>query len=211
MDTLTPGAVAGRALEIADADGLAAVSMRRLARELGVTPMALYWHFGTKEALLDGMADRVLAEVGLPPDDGRPWRPRLEGLLRSFLDVLRRHPAAPDLLTGAGELSEHRLLIQEAALALLAEAGFSPEEAVQVVGHATGTLVSLARDQAGRADEQRAREVRARLLALPPERYPHTIEAAGPISACADPDTYYAYGIALLLAGIDALAAERPG
>ena len=65
--SLSRDVVADRALEIADAEGLDAVTIRRLATELGVTPMALYWHFRTKEDLLAGLADRVLDGLEVPP------------------------------------------------------------------------------------------------------------------------------------------------
>ncbi|MBB4935531.1 AcrR family transcriptional regulator [Lipingzhangella halophila] len=206
MTSLTPEAVVDRALDLADAEGLAAVSMRRLAGELGVTPMALYWHFRTKEALLDAMVDRVFSEVDLQPPVDAPWRRRLSDLLWSFLRAVRGHPAAPELLTRAGATCENRLLTQEAALDILARAGFSPAEATQIVGHATSTLLSLTRGQVGRTDEAESRRIRAFLHGLPPDRFPRTIEAAEPISVCEDPDTYYEFGITMLLAGIDALA-----
>lgn len=57
--TLTPQTVVEGALALADAEGLEAVTIRRLAKELGVTPMALYWHFSSKGELLEGMAARI--------------------------------------------------------------------------------------------------------------------------------------------------------
>ena len=66
--TLTPGAIVERAIALADAGGIEAVTIRRLARELGVTPMALYWYFRNKDELLDGMAARLLESVDLPVD-----------------------------------------------------------------------------------------------------------------------------------------------
>src|SRR3978361_2253941 len=68
--SLTREGVADRALALADADGLEAVTIRRLATELGVTPMALYWHFRTKEDLLEGLGDRVLDAVEVPEASG---------------------------------------------------------------------------------------------------------------------------------------------
>ncbi|WP_393916523.1 TetR/AcrR family transcriptional regulator [Halostreptopolyspora alba] len=211
MTTLTPATVVDRALELADAEGLAAVSMRRLAGELGVTPMALYWHFRTKESLLEAMVDRVFAEVDRRSSAEASWRQQLSDLLWSFLRAVRGHPAAPELLARAGATCENRLLTQEAALEILARAGFSPAEATQIVGHATSTLLSLARSQVARADEAESRRIRAFLYGLPPDRFPRTIEAAEPISACEDPDTYYEFGVTLLLTGIDALAKRRGG
>jgi AcrR family transcriptional regulator len=65
---LSKDAVVERGLAIADAEGLDALTIRRLANELGVTPMALYWHFRSKEALLTGLADRIWAEIDTDTD-----------------------------------------------------------------------------------------------------------------------------------------------
>src|SRR4028119_2254718 len=66
--TLTPQAVVEGALALADAEGLGAVTIRRLAKELGVTPMALYWHFRSKDELLEGMAARGSEASDTPLD-----------------------------------------------------------------------------------------------------------------------------------------------
>src|SRR3712207_3087264 len=80
--TLTPRAVVEGALALAEAEGLGAVTIRRLAKELGVTPMALYWHFRSKDELLDGMAARIFEEVGLAVvDASAAWQEQLRVLL----------------------------------------------------------------------------------------------------------------------------------
>ena len=76
---LSRDAILDRALAIADADGIDAVSVRRLARELGVTPMALYWHFAGKEALLHALGDRLLGGLDLTWTSGRPGRSSFGG------------------------------------------------------------------------------------------------------------------------------------
>src|SRR3954469_13487276 len=81
------------AMTLADAEGLDAVTIRRLAQEHGVTPMAMYWHFNDKDSLLDGLAEYLIAAVKLPaPADG-PWAVRLHEVLRAFLEAIRPHPA----------------------------------------------------------------------------------------------------------------------
>ena len=58
-------------MQLADSAGLDALTIRKLAHELGVTPMALYWHFRSKDELLDGLAERVWSEIDVDVDDGR--------------------------------------------------------------------------------------------------------------------------------------------
>ncbi|MDA0564769.1 TetR/AcrR family transcriptional regulator C-terminal domain-containing protein [Streptomonospora sp. S1-112] len=219
--TLTPRAVVDGALALADAHGLETVTIRRLATELGVTPMALYWHFRSKDDLLDGMVDRVYDRVhdriAATLDPSAPWQRQLRGVLEAMVEVLRAHPATAPLLATRGTMSESGLRATEAVLGVLRRAGFSPDEATQVARHALSTVTDLV-GQAGRAtapaeetDEAAAarRRARAHLAALPPDRFPHVIEAAGPLSACEDPDAHYAFGLDLLLAGIETTAARR--
>ncbi len=71
--TLTPRAVAEGALALADSEGLGGVTIRRLAKELGVTPMALYWHFRSKDELLEGVAARIFEEIDLSVDASATW------------------------------------------------------------------------------------------------------------------------------------------
>src|SRR5215208_8474794 len=96
--TLTPQTVVKGALALAEAEGLEAVTIRRLAKKLGVTPMALYWHFRSKDELLDGMAARIFEEVDLSVDASAGWQEQLRALLGSMLGVLRAHPSTAILL-----------------------------------------------------------------------------------------------------------------
>ncbi|MEW2139730.1 TetR/AcrR family transcriptional regulator C-terminal domain-containing protein [Streptomyces sp. NPDC005409] len=81
------------AVALADATGIDALSMRRLAQELDVVPMALYKHVANKEELLDGMADAVVGEID-PPAAGPDWRSVVRGRILSARRVLLRHPWA---------------------------------------------------------------------------------------------------------------------
>jgi TetR/AcrR family tetracycline transcriptional repressor len=70
---LSKAAVVERALALADELGLEALTIRRLAQDLGVTPMALYWHFRSKEELLAGLGDQVWAEIDADADPAADW------------------------------------------------------------------------------------------------------------------------------------------
>jgi DNA-binding transcriptional regulator YhcF (GntR family) len=87
------------AITLADAEGITALSMRRLAAELGVGPMALYRHVPDKDELLRLMADAALGQAELPEPGPAEWRPRLELAARAQWGAYRRHPwLAPILL-----------------------------------------------------------------------------------------------------------------
>src|SRR5215510_15883666 len=79
-DRLSRATVAEHALKLADAEGLDSVTIRRLAQELGVTPMALYWHFKNKDELLLGIADHVLSGVSANRSADDPWQPQLRAM-----------------------------------------------------------------------------------------------------------------------------------
>lgn len=84
--------IVSTAVRIADVDGLDAVSIRRIAAELGVRPMSLYDHFASKEALLDAMADEVVAEVLIPGPHSEHWREALAAVARRNYANYLRHP-----------------------------------------------------------------------------------------------------------------------
>ena len=214
--TLTPRTVVEGALALAEAEGLEAVTIRRLARELGVTPMALYWHFRSKDELLEGVAASIFEEVDLSVDASARWQEQLRALLGSMLGVLRAHRSAAILLSTRTVSSEGSLRATEVALDILGRGGFSPAEATQIARHALSTVTNLvsgepgvvAREESGKLIDAR-RRARLFLDSLPPERYPRLVEAATPLSEGVDPDTYFAFGLDLLLAGIEAMAARK--
>jgi TetR/AcrR family transcriptional regulator, tetracycline repressor protein len=215
-NALTPRAVVEGALSLADSEGLEALTIRRLAKELGVTPMALYWHFRNKGELLDGMAARIFEEVDLSVDASATWQEQLRALLGSMLGVLRAHPSTAILLSTRTASSEGSLRATEVALDILRRGGFSPTEATQIARHALSTVTNLvsgepgvvAREESGNLIDAR-RRARLFLESLPSERYPRLVEAATPLSEGVDPDAYFAFGLDLLLAGIEAMAVRK--
>src|SRR5213593_2576871 len=120
---LTTERVVAAALLAADQGGIEAVSLRRLAGALDVTPMAIYRHVRNKSHLLDLMAERLLEQVDLAPDELAPWQDRLRRLLGSYQAVAASHPAAP-LLLSRPFVSPASPRATEALLAIIRGAGF---------------------------------------------------------------------------------------
>ena len=213
---LTRAAVVDRALALADAAGLEALTIRKLATELGVTPMALYWHFRGKDELLEGLAERLWSEMDLTVDRSAPWTEQLRGLLNSLLVMLRAHPAATQLLARSDiEKSGSALNAIEVTLDLLRTAGLSPAEASAVARSAfwTGLMLVMSEpgieilDGAERTELQRKKQVV--MATLPPSKYPRTVECAIPMTACDDPEEHYQFGVDVFIEGVAALAAKR--
>ncbi|WP_371406723.1 TetR/AcrR family transcriptional regulator [Kribbella sp. NBC_00662] len=206
---LDPEKVVDSALAIADDEGPAAVSFRKLAAQHDVTPMALYRHFKDKDDLLAAIGDRILADVVPPePNDDR-WDKQLHTLLTAFVTALRGHPRLADLTLPRILITEPGLALAERALELLVEGGFTVDDAAEVGRQAICSLISLvttdpiAREVSDpEAREASLRRKRASLGALSPDRYPLITSAAGALICPESRDRYYEIGLDLVVAGI---------
>ena len=210
---LSRSAVVDRALQLADAEGIDALTIRRLATELGVTPMALYWHFRNKEELIVALADRIWGEIKSDVDPAAAWPRQLRGLLESLIDVLRTHPSASALLIGNKMFGESSWQVTEAALEVLHSAGFDALHASEIARSALWTALMLVMSEPGfdfltqdeRVEHLRRKQVE--LASLPPQRYPRLVEAAVPMTTCDDdPVFHYQFGVDLFIAGVQAMA-----
>ena len=132
---LTRPLILERALALADAEGLPAVTMRRLGSELGVEAMSLYHHVPNKEALLDGMVDVVFSEIHLPRADP-DWRAEMRLRSESGRAVLKRHRWAVGLMDSRANPGFETLRHHDAVLGCLRAGGFS----VAMTAHAFAVL-----------------------------------------------------------------------
>ena len=214
---LSKRAVVDRALKLADADGLDTLTIRKLAQDLGVTPMALYWHFRSKDDLLEGMSEQIWGEVEVNVDPSVPWWAQLQGGLESLIQVLRAHRSAPQLVLEHEKRNEAALHATETALAILRSAGFDALHAAEIARSTLWTAITLVMSEAGYhpefSDEERAewnRRSQIELAMLPAARYPRLVECAAPMANC-DPDFHYRFGVELFIAGVRAIAEQQRG
>ena len=200
-----------RALTVMDVEGPDAVTIRRIAQEFGVTPMALYWHVANKEELLAAMGDALLAGV-TPPATTGTWSTQLRAVVMNLIENLSQHPAAAELVFSRILVTEPGLRLTEFTLALLEDAGFSREQAADLARMGLQTAMMLVTQRPG-AESQAARDQREALLAekrahvesLPAGLYPHVRAAAVPLTDCDDEAAYYAFGVDLYIEGALAL------
>ncbi|MFK4083990.1 TetR/AcrR family transcriptional regulator [Kribbella sp. NPDC020789] len=206
---LDPQKVVDSALAIADDEGSAAVTLRRLAQLHGVTPMALYRHFKDKDDLLAALGDRLLASVELPEPTDEPWDQQLQKALTAFVNALRQHPRLADLTLLRMLVSEDGLRICERLMEILTAGGFDVDDAAEVGRQSVCSLISLVMtdpitrevsDPVQREDSLRMK--RAALGALSPHKYPLVTAAADTLVCPASSDRYYDLGIELVVAGI---------
>jgi TetR/AcrR family tetracycline transcriptional repressor len=213
---LTRATVVDQALALADKSGLDSLTIRKLATELGVTPMALYWHFRGKDELLNGLAERIWGEIDLTVDRAAPWTEQIRRLLESLLTVLRAHPAAPELLLGSEKMnSEPARNATELTLDILRTAGFSPEDASFAARSVLWTGITLVMsepgieslDDAERTELQRKKQVT--LATQSSAKFPRLVECAVPMTACDNPEKHYEFGVDVFIGGLAAVAATR--
>ena len=210
---LTPDAIVASAFALADREGLEAVTIRRLAQDHQVTPMALYRHVRDKDALIDGMAERLLASIRLPEAGSGPWHAEMHRLLEAFVDALRAHPSIAGLVVTRTLGSNPGLALAERVLALLRTAGFNPEQAAEAGTYALCSLAAWVTTGRGPDLDSEARDAslrlrKATLSALSHCQYPNIIDAADTLVHGAGNRAFYQLGIALVVAGMRAL---QPG
>jgi AcrR family transcriptional regulator len=196
------------AVAVADAAGLEAFSMRRLAQELGVVPMALYKHVANKEELLDGMVDIVFGEIELPSGD-LDWRSAMRRRAISTREALKRHSWAIGMMEsrhpGPANLRNH-----DAVMGCLRKAGFPFEMAVHAYSVQDAYIYGFALqerdlafetpDSAGEAAQRRAGMIGAL------ENYPYLVEIATKLPESGyDNAVEFAWGLDLILDGLEQL------
>jgi TetR/AcrR family tetracycline transcriptional repressor len=216
-------AVIDAALSLADDEGLDAVSFRRLADRFAVTPMALYWHFADKEALLAALADRLWVQAAatltssleqLSTSDDDSWG-QLRLTLTALVEAMQPHPAVAELVPTRVLQCEAGREVTELTLGFLARHGFDPAQASDLGRFVLSSAVMLVTTQAGieipghveRAEVQRQKRIA--LASLPPDRYPHIIASAAYLTDCESPEAYLARGLDAIIAGVRAQAPSR--
>ena len=133
---LSTAAVVDAAIALADAEGVQALSMRKVAETVGVSPMSLYTYVPSKAELLDLMFDRVLGDTADPDDRVIGWRDKLAFMARERWALSERHPWLLDLATHRPPLGPNMMRKAVAMLTTVAAMGLSPEE----TGHAVDVL-----------------------------------------------------------------------
>ncbi|MGE0500205.1 MAG: TetR/AcrR family transcriptional regulator [Rhizobiaceae bacterium] len=202
---LTRAKVVAATLRLIDGAGADAVTMRGVAEAVGVTPMALYNHFSSKGALLAAVAESVIAAADFDGGQG-PWRERI---LHCFCVVRRlclEHPGLPRLLEVDGAVPVAAFAPMEVALRALRESGLDDVDATRTYFLLMGYTLTQAAYQTRRVPElEPSEDVRAERIAG--RGYP-SVERLD-IPAAWDFDASFAFGISLIIAGVEATVAGR--
>ncbi|WP_157083984.1 TetR/AcrR family transcriptional regulator [Millisia brevis] len=198
--TLNAEHIAQATLALGDRDGAAAMSMRRIAADLGCDPMALYRHFPNRTALLDAVADLVLAEVDLP-DPAARWDRRVAVLLTRMRAAAVRHPGITAHIASRPPLGANGLRAGAVLIGAFTDAGLTPRDVVRatqlMVAYLSNALAMAA--ATGGAPDARWQQV-ADALATPIPTGTDLPTADLPPTGSLE---QFTYGLEVLLTGLD--------
>ncbi|MFC4125883.1 mycofactocin system transcriptional regulator MftR2 [Nocardia rhizosphaerae] len=194
--TLSESEIVEAALRVVRSDGVEKLSMRRLSRELGVSPMAPYYYVADKRELLDLVASAALVGVRKPPRESGPWQQRLRDLIDQIDDRLRRHPGLGDILLE--QMLGKQLDLIDAVMEILFDAGFSDRNVL--AAYATIHTYLFGRSRVNPRDRSAPADV---LL-------PEAVARATKYMADLRGKYSYDFGMEVLVAGLEAQLALQP-
>ena len=166
------------AIAVADAGGIAALTIRTLAQELGVKPMSVYHYVANKDEILDGIVDLVFGEFELPAAGG-DWRQEMRRRAHSARRVLRTHPWATPLLQSRLNAGPATLRHHNAVIGTLREAGFTVEQTAHAFAMIDSYLYGFAMSETAlpiHGPESVADLAETMVRRFPADEYPHLFE-----------------------------------
>ena len=206
---LTRERVVSAAIDLADRDGIEAVSMRKLAQELGVEAMALYTHVRNKDDLLDGMVDAVISEIPIRAD-GVDWKTSLRQTVLAARGVVLRHPWAPRTIETRTTPVPAVPVYVNAVIGILREGGFSialAHHALHILG---SRVLGFTQDLFDDSSDDLEPEAATRFASEFGATLPYAAEMAvavtheGALGGC-DDDAEFEFALDLILDGLDRL------
>ncbi len=216
-------AIVTAAIQLLDAHGLGALSMRRLAEQLGTGAASLYWHVSNKDGLLDLVMDEVLAEGKVPDPDPERWPEQIKQVARDQRAASLRHPWLVRISIGRIPMGPNALRYTERILAILRAAGMPPQLAVQGYLLLIATINGFTIDETGVDDSAHAADVPANrdpetmqqtanmardyIASLPSALFPTMTDLADEF-ALADPDERFELLIDIFVDGLARNAAQ---
>jgi AcrR family transcriptional regulator len=212
---LSRDAIVDAAIEILDADGVDALTIRRLGQELGTGAATLYWHIAGKDELCERVYDRIMGEIELPEPDPARWEDQLKDLARQAYRAMLSHNDAVRLSVGRPPAGPNTLRIVEWMLKVMRGAGIADQPAVQfgnILGRYLDASVLEAAMSARAGNDatgDAAQMLRAYWAALPANEFPN-LTALADTTVADDADALFEFGLDLLMRGLAAYQ-QKPG
>lgn len=182
------------ALQVLGAGGGQALTMRRVADQIGVSASSLYGYVANKEELVQLVPDRIIEEIDIPPAGG-DWQEGLKDFGRALLGVFRRHPGVAELSLGRVPMGPSMLAAGEILLGELRSVGI-PDQVAAYVGDLAGLYVgAFAYEEEvmawGSAAQDPRPQMAAWLASLPPDQFPNTVALASFLDKPPDPRAHW--------------------
>jgi AcrR family transcriptional regulator len=209
---LTREGIVAAAIDLADADGLASLSMRRLAQHLGVDPMSIYYHVRDKDTLLAEMVDAVAASIGESAqtrknDDSGPWTIQLRDLIMQARQTMLTHPWAARVIEAQDNPTPAVLMHIERVLAIMRNGGCSVDLSHHALHLFGSRLMGFSQDlfdDSGKAPSELSMQQMEALAA----QLPHISELSAAVShtgalGVCDDDAEFAFVLDVLLEGLE--------
>jgi AcrR family transcriptional regulator len=216
-EPISRDAIVVAAIDLLDREGLAALSMRRLAEELGTGAASLYWHVGSKDGLLDLVLDAVIGEGKVPDPEPDRWQDQLKQVARDQRAASLRHPWVVRVSIGRIPMGPNALRYSERILAILRAGGLPPQLAVQGYLLLIATVNGFTIDETGVDDsadpgantpltdpdsrQQAADLARDYVASLPAAQFPNMTALADEF-AVSDPDERFDLLIDIFVDGL---------
>ncbi len=212
---LTRQRVLRAAVALADRGGVGALSMRKLAQELGVEAMSLYHHVANKDDILDGIVDVVFGEIELPTGEAG-WEAAMRRRSVSTREALRRHPWATGLMESRRTPGPANIRHHDAVLGVLRNAGFPVELAAHAYSLLDSYIYGFALQEASlpfHTPEETAEVAQEIMSVFPADDYPHLAEIATEhvLQPGYDYGNEFLYGLDLILDGLARARAAAGG
>lgn len=204
------------AVDVADAEGIAAVSMRRIGQELGVEAMSLYNHVAGKEAMLDAMVEQVATELVAAvasldsPDPAADWRGALRARALAAREVMLQHRWAPGVLETRTTMNLDIVRYYDGVVGILRAGGFSHDLAHHSL-HALGSRVIGFSQELFDPGDAAAGDASEEMLAAMASQIPHLVEMLGEVAhddpgstlGWCDDQTEFEFGLDVVLDGLE--------
>jgi AcrR family transcriptional regulator len=211
---LSRKAIVDAALAILDADGVDALTIRRLGQELGTGAASLYWHIAGKDELGELVYDRIMGEIELHAPDPSHWEDQLKDLARQAYRAMLAHNDAVRLSIGRPPAGPNTLRIVEWMLALMRGAGI-PDQPATYFGNILGRFLDASVLEAstaapadnGQSDPDDADMMRDYWASLPADQFPN-LTALADTTFDVDAEALFEFGLDLLIRGLAAY--KRP-
>jgi AcrR family transcriptional regulator len=222
-DPISREAIVAATVQLLDREGLGALSMRRLAEELGTGAASLYWHVGSKDGLLDLVLDEIIGESQVPDPDPPRWQDQLKDVARGLRRISLRHPYVVRISIGRIPMGPNALQFSERVLAILRAAGLPPRLALQGYLLLIATVNGFTVDETGMQDgpgpggappgdlaarQQAADMARDYAASLPAELFPTMTSLADEFSL-ADPEERFEVLLDIFVDGLARRAAAE--